>query len=169
MILAADPGLTGAFAVVAYGHVHVKDMPTYTAPAGPRQRDRDFLDFPKIIETLAYFQVLGCEILVIEKVGGIPGQAAHAAFGFGEGAGFIRGAAMVMGYRVELVPPSTWKSAMRCPSDKKKAIGRATELMPAWANLWAPTRGNGSEAQRSGRAEAALMSLYGETVFGALK
>lgn len=165
-MLACDPGITGAFA--AYPAMTVKDMPTFEARAGQRNTLRDFLDRPKILDLLRTFHMLGEDTLVIEQVGGIPGQAAHSAFIFGHGAGFITGAAMALGMRVEEVPPMKWKSAMKVPSDKAKACNRATELFPAYVNLWAAVRGNGSLEQRSGRAEAAMLALYGEKTLGVL-
>jgi len=168
MILACDPGLTGAFAMLSSEALTVRDMPTYRAPAGKRNVDRPFIDRPAVIDLLRLFHALGCDTLVIELVGGIPGQAAHGAFTFGHGAGGVTYAAAVMGYRVVEAPATRWKSAMKVPADKAKAIARATAEFPAYANLWAPVRGNGSESQRSGRAEAALLARYGEMTEGAL-
>lgn len=169
MILACDPGLTGAFALLTGETLAVRDMPTFEAKAGKRNTDRSFLDRSAIIALLGnYAMVLDVDTLVIEHVGGIPGQAAHGAFTFGHGAGGITYAAEAIGYTVHEVPAVRWKSAMKCPADKKRAIDRATEEFPAYANLWAPVRGNGSEAQRSGRAEAALLARYGQMTLEAL-
>lgn len=168
MILACDPGSTGAFAAWDGRNLIVRDMPVRHERAGARQTMRAFIDRPKVIEALGLFAMLGCDTLVIELVGGIPGQAAHSAFTFGHGAGVVTGAALALGYRVEEVPPVRWKSAMKCPADKAKAIERASLLFPAYVNHWAPVRGNGSEAQRSGRAEAAMLALYGAQTLEAL-
>jgi len=168
MILACDPGVTGAFAVLNRDRLIVRDMPTFSEKAGSRNTLRSFIDRPTVVRLLKHYHVLGVDTLVIELVGGIPGQAAHGAFTFGHGAGGVTYAAEALGYRVVEVPPSRWKSAMKVPADKAKAIGRASELFPAYVNLWAPVRGNGSESQRSGRAEAAMLALYGQQTEGAL-
>ena len=168
MILACDPGLTGAFATLEGEGVRTIDMPTRLERAGKRNAERAFLNRPVIIGVLRGFYMLGVDTLVIELVGGIPGQAAHGAFTFGHGAGGITYAAEAIGYTVHEVPAVRWKSAMKCPADKKQAIERATLEFPAYANLWAPVRGNGSEAQRSGRAEAALLARYGQMTLEAL-
>lgn len=168
MILACDPGLTGAFALLDGVKLSLEDMPTFRQAAGKRGTNRAFPDRPKIINLLRHAWVMGCNILVIELVGGIPGQAAHGAFTFGHGAGGITYAAEAIGYTVHEVPAMRWKSAMKCPADKAKAIDRATLEFPAYANLWVAVRGNGSEAQRSGRAEAALLARYGQMMLEAL-
>lgn len=170
MILACDPGITGAFAWFGQGDaLTVRDMPTYKAPAGRRNVDRAFLDRPRIVRLLQELHALYDDLtLVIELVGGIPGQAAHGAFTFGHGAGGITYAAHAIGYRVEEVPAMRWKSAMKVPADKAKAIERANREFPAYVNLWAAVRGNGSESQRSGRAEAALLARYGRMTLEAL-
>lgn len=169
MILACDPGLTGAFCFKpAADRLVVRDMPTFLQRAGKRGSERSFVHRVGVLELLREFNMLGAEILVIELVGGVPGQAAHGAFTFGHGAGGVTYAADALGYRIVEVPAMRWKSAMKVPADKRKAIDRATEEFPAYANLWAPVRGNGSEAQRSGRAEAALLARYGEQTEGAL-
>lgn len=169
MILACDPGLTGAFARLnSHGELYMRDMPTVLRPAGKRNTLRPFADRPNIIDLLRRHFLLGCDTLVIELVGGIPGQAAHGAFTFGHGAGGITYAAEAIGYRVVEVPAMRWKSAMKVPADKAKAIERASEEFPAYVNYWAPIRGNGSLEQRSGRAEAALLARYGQMTEGAL-
>lgn len=169
MILACDPGLTGAFAtLILGGELIVKDMPTREERAGKRNTLRAFLHRPKIVAYLQTAYMLGADTLVIELVGGIPGQAAHGAFTFGHGAGGITYAAEAIGYRVVEVPAVRWKSAMKCPADKAKAIDRASLEFPAYANLWAAVRGNGSIEQRSGRAEASLLARYGEQTLGVL-
>lgn len=169
MILACDPGLTGAFARLnSHGELYMRDMPTVKRPAGKRNVDRPFADRPEILEFLRMQFLLGCDVLVIELVGGIPGQAAHGAFTFGHGAGGITYAAEAMGYRVVEAPAMRWKSAMKVPADKTKAIARASEVFPAYVNHWAGVRGNGSIEQRSGRAEAALLARYGQMTEGVL-
>lgn len=168
MTLACDPGLTGAFAALSGDTLTVRDMPTFQERAGARNTLRSFINEPAIIQVLRSWWLLGEDTLVIELVGGIPGQAAHGAFTFGHGAGLITGAARAIGYRVEKVPAMRWKSALKVPADKAKAVDRATQVFPAYANLWAPVRGNGSLEQRSGRAEAALLARYGQMTLGAL-
>lgn len=161
MILGCDPGITGAFALYDGQALQVLQMPTVKRPAGQRNTLRAFINRGQVLDALMNFRLQGAKTLVIEKVGGMPGQAAHSAFVFGHGAGGVTYAADGMGYRVEEVPAMTWKSALKVPSDKTKAIARASDLLPAWAGCWS----GGSLEARSGRAEAALIAFYGWQVF----
>lgn len=161
MIDACDPGLTGAFAAYSPAGLEVWSMPTFKQAAGKLGRDRPFPDEPAIVEHLRMRRMLGGEILLIEQVGGIPGQAAHGAFTFGHGAGFISGAAMALGFRVERVSPMRWKSALKVPANKRRAIARASELFPEHYHLW-------SLMKDDGKAEAAMLALYGWQTMGEL-
>lgn len=161
MILGIDPGLDGAFALLGEA-LAVRQMPTVLRAVSGKPKPRRFIDRTACVELLKGFRLLGAETFVVERVMGVEGQSVHGAFMFGHGAGGITYAAEALGYRVEEVPPATWKTALRVPSDKKLAVARADALLPAWVNLWT----GGSLPARSGRAEAALIALYGQQVFG---
>jgi hypothetical protein len=160
MILAVDPGLTGAFAYYDGAALAVRDMPTYVAKAGARRTDRKFIDEAAIVN-MVRSAARNAKILVIEQVGGIPGQSASSAFVFGKGVGVIVGAAHAFGLRIETVAPATWKSALRVPADKRAARARASELLPGCATLW-PLQ------KHDGRAESSMIALWGWQVFGEL-
>ena len=72
----------------------------------------------------------GFDRLIIEDVGGFCGKGlpGSAMFNFGFGCGVIRGAAMALGYRVELVRPQVWTKAF--------ALGtaRASGSKTVWKN-----------------------------------
>lgn len=166
---ACDPGLTGAFAVYgSRGLVDVTEMPTYEAKAGVLNRERTFLDEARILAYLQGRTMCGASHLIIEQVGGIPGQAAHGAFNFGHGAGLIKGIALALGMVVELVPAVRWKAAMKCPADKDLATQRATDLMPNDAWRWRIARNVRTKAQANGNAEAAMIAYYGWQTRGQL-
>lgn len=168
MILAVDPGLSGALARYDGQHLSILDMPTYVAKAGKRQVDRRFLDEPELVR-LVQMCGMECDWLIMEQVGGIPAQSASSAFTFGRGVGVIIGAAIGIGIRREEVHPATWKSALRVPADKRAARVRASELLPAYSGLWAIVRNECDQEQASGRAEAAMIALWGWQVFGPQK
>jgi crossover junction endodeoxyribonuclease RuvC len=75
-------------------------------------------------------------------------------FRFGYGAGAIEGVLAGLGIEVVLVAPTVWKPAMRLGSDKGRARAEAQRLFPALASLFGRVRDDG-------RAEAALLGLYG--------
>jgi hypothetical protein len=168
IVLACDPGVDGAFALWNGAALSARAMPTYLKPAGARQTERRFIDRAAVVALLAEWRLHGAELLAIEKIGGFEGQSVHGAFMFGHGAGGVTYAAEALGYRIEEIPPATWKTALKVPADKKLACARATALLPAWADLWAEVRGNGSLAARSGKAEAALIALYARQTLGPL-
>lgn len=161
MILAVDPGISGALARYDGQHLSILDMPTFVAKAGKRQVDRRFINEPELVR-LVQMCGMECDWLIMEQVGGIPAQSASSAFTFGRGVGVIVGAAIGIGIRREEVHPATWKSALRVPADKRAARVRASELLPAYSGLW-PLQ------KHDGRAEAAMIALWGWQVKGALQ
>lgn len=161
-VLGVDPGLDGAFALYDGRNLSVVQMPTELRAVSGKPKPRRFIVRSRVVNVLRAAGVIDAPLVVTERVMGVEGQSVHGAFMFGHGAGGISYAADALGYRVEEVPPATWKSALKVPSDKAKAVERATALLPAWCNLWS----GGSLAARSGRAEAALIALYGLQVFG---
>ena len=156
MILAVDPGVTGALAWTDGFALAVRDMPTEQATVNRKERR---VISATGLEHMLRTARLHADVLVIEQVGGMPGQSGPAAFTFGYGAGLLTGMAKVLGYRVELVAPARWKAAMDCPADKDGARARASQAWPRWAGLWA-------RKMDHGRAEASLLALYGWKVFG---
>lgn len=159
-ILAVDPGKSGALALFegATRKLQVMDMPTYVKKAGVRQTDRAFIDEDTLFRAVAGWGLLA-DHLYIEEVGGLPNQAAAGAFKFGRGVGVIIGAAISASLPRTEVHPTTWKSAMKVPADKRAARARASELLPEYAGLW-PLQ------KHDGRAEASLLALYGWKMLG---
>jgi hypothetical protein len=145
MILACDPGLSGAF----FWRGDVADMPTYA------KDKRRCIDERGVFALVEDYRDAGAVRLVIEDVHGAPGQSAPAAFNFGYGVGIIIGAAIAAGLELERVAPQVWKRALKVPADKRASRARASELLPAFSHLW-------PLAKHDGRAEAAMLALYAE-------
>lgn len=161
LIIAIDPGQSGAIACydTQLGKLDIADMPTETRG----EKGKCVIDARAVYELLSIWKDAGAEVCFVEQVWGIRGQAAGAAFIFGEGYGTVCAAALILGYRLERIPAATWKAALKVPADKSAAITRASEMIPTHRSLWAgDRRGKGSLPQRSGRAEAAMIALYGE-------
>lgn len=153
-ILACDPGLGGAlcFYDPKLGRMEVDDMPTFTKKTGKSAKRRT-LDEHALFDLVGKWKAEGAVHLYIEAVGGLPGQSAPAAFNFGSGYGAVRMAAIAHGLSIEAVPPATWKTALRVPSNKHGARQRASEMIPTHRHLW-------PRVKDDGRAEAALLALY---------
>jgi crossover junction endodeoxyribonuclease RuvC len=79
-------------------------------------------------------------------------------FAFGRAAGLLEGALAGLGIPVTLVTPQEWQKGMRVIGGKDGARARAAELWPGQAGLFARVKDDG-------RADAALMASYGQTLF----
>jgi crossover junction endodeoxyribonuclease RuvC len=151
MILGIDPGAGGALAVVSGGSVvAVWDMPTVEVRSkrGTKRRVDP-------VALAAIVRECGACSGVVELVGSRPGEGHVGAFSFGKAAGFAEMAVAAAGIPYTLVPPASWKAALRVPADKDAARLRASQLMPKAAKHW-PLK------KHDGRAEAALLALWGE-------
>lgn len=100
--------------------------------------------------------------LYMEEVNASPQMGVVSAFSFGEGKGVLLGVSAAMGVPTTLVKPTQWKKQMRVPADKRAAVQRASQLFPAVAHLFKGPRGGVFD----GRAEAALIALYGAMELG---
>jgi crossover junction endodeoxyribonuclease RuvC len=156
MIIACDPGLSGALALWCWktGRLDVVRMPVQQKQIAGRKL-RTVIDEGEVLSSFQAFAAMGATHLFIEAVGGLPGQSAPAAFNFGQGYGAVRVAALAAGLALEAVPPAVWKQALKVPKDKHAARHRASEMIPTHRHLW-------SMAKDDGLAEAALLALYGE-------
>lgn len=181
-VLGIDPGGTGALALYAPGipertvnaksafavpevpeTLHVWDMPTNEVTVGSTKRKR--LDMLGLLELFDNLCLAGApDRILVEQVGGMPGQASGFAFGFGVGA--LHMALTCRGLRFDVVTPTMWKKAIKAPKDKAEAVVRAEELLPAFRDRWrVPHKTQrGKTVVRPDRAEAALLAYYGATV-----
>ena len=112
-ILGVDPGVSGGFSIQ-----HAKGIAVY--PMGKTQGDT--LELLRMFDAIA---ASGSKVAIIEEQRGFtkPGQEGMASkmFTFGEGYGFIQGALMMAGWRIELVHPRKWQTALSLGSAKSHA------------------------------------------------
>lgn len=167
-VIGVDGGNNGAFAVLNHrtGKIErIIDMPVFHMTINGKQRKR--IDSVGVLDLLRMEQMLGCELVMIEAVGGRPRQNASAAFVFGYGIGLIYMACIALKLPIETTPPTEWKKLMRMPGKKDtegakkkekdgKIISRADELMPDARDMWRTPKG----AYRVDRAEAACIAKY---------
>jgi crossover junction endodeoxyribonuclease RuvC len=99
----------------------------------------------------------------LERVQSSQQMGVTSAFRFGLGYGVIIGVIAALGWPIEYVTPQKWKKALRVPAEKDDARERACQLLPRDAELWTPRRLVMNALQSSGRADAALIALYGAT------
>ena len=149
-----DLGLTGAIALyVPHSDVLlVTDVPVHELKRnGKIRREPDVLAICDIIKDCAAY---GDVRVWIEHVSAMPGEGAVGAFTFGKVVGLLTGICAANRLIVERVTPSVWKRAMAVPADKDAARARASQLLPQHSRTW-PLK------KHDGRAEAALIALYG--------
>lgn len=142
-----DPGVRGAIAHIEGEQLIIHDMPTVTV--GKKGKAR--------VDAAALASMLRClnpDHVWVEDVHAMPGNGAVSMFSFGMAFGFAYGVPLALGLPVTLIGPAQWKSAMRCGVDNARA--RASQLLPRHASMWPLVK-------HDGRAEAALIALYGST------
>jgi hypothetical protein len=146
VILGIDPGLTGAIAF------YYLDSPggivVYDIPVADGEVDTDTL--------AATIKGLAPTMAVIERVGAMPGQGVSSTFKFGTVYGALRAVVSVLQIPQHLVTPAKWKAHFRLSKDKEEARARALQLWPG--------AGYFARKKDHGRAEAALIALYGAEV-----
>ena len=151
-----DPELTGAIAIYAPSNqkselsFDVFDMPTTEYLSGRKKRTE--VNPAALAQKLR--PLVGGAAAIIEKVGARPGQGVVSMFRFGQSYGAVIGVIATLGIRYTLVPPATWKRALNMPPGKDAARYIASQRFPEHAHHW-PLK------KHHGRAEAALIALYG--------
>lgn len=145
-ILGVDPGRTGAIAIIDHHGqiIDIEDMPPATGAAlGACIRS--------LLDDLASWTI---DRAYVEAVHSMPRQGVRSVWTFAEGHGAILGALGALGIPVELVPPATWKKAMRVTANKGTSRQRALELWPSEAERF-------RRVKDDGRAEACLIAEHG--------
>lgn len=152
LVIGADPGLHGALAFYypKTGALLIYDIPTHTLTRNGKNKSE--------IDVMALANIAACAFgagrahAFIEAVGSMPGQGVSSVFAFGKAYGILLG--VLAGLPRTDVRPQVWKKALGVPADKDGARARASQLFPAYAAEW-------KLVKHDGRAEAALIALYG--------
>lgn len=147
IILAIDPGLTGALAVISTlqpNHVAVYDMPVVDGGINHGQ-------LHNMIKTWTP------DIAYIERVSAMPRDGVVSAFKFG--CSFTSACVVVnlLNISTRLVTPASWKKAMKVaggPAGKEECRKMAIDMFPA-------NREHFARIKDHNRAEAALLAVYG--------
>lgn len=148
MLVGIDPGASGAIAWISdEGHlIEARDLPVQ------KVNGRSVL-MPAVLADMLAGDRRPVHAY-LERVSTRPGEGHVGAFAFGRGFGMIEGVLAALGIAVTLVTPGEWKKAQRIPADKGAARARASQLWPGLAGTF-------SRVKDDGRAEAALIALYG--------
>jgi crossover junction endodeoxyribonuclease RuvC len=149
--LGIDPGVRGGLAIVSSANgvgalVDVIDIPT----VGDGARER--------VDVAAVRDFIRCHspvFALIERAQAMPRQGASSGFKYGRAVGALEAAVVLCAVPLELVEPVAWKRFWHLPAkDKERSRQKALELFPAAHSLLARKLDHG-------RAEAALIALYG--------
>jgi crossover junction endodeoxyribonuclease RuvC len=159
-VVGIDPGATGALAFLTLAadglalDVECIDLPTM------RIGSRTHLDayaLARLIDARSGEQPsadIPLSAAIIEQGGARPQNGRVGAAAFWLGLGEIRGIIAAHFIPLEIVSPFAWKRGLRIVGDKDASRARASSLLPRWSDQWARKCDHG-------RAEAALIALYG--------
>jgi len=151
IIIGIDPGIKGALAFLRDGVVvDVIDAPVVGTGNGPRQ-ELDLPQMARIIDATVRAETVHA---FIEQVGAMPGQGVSSMFSFGRSYGGALGVLAGLFIATTRLTPQQWKREFNVGKDKEQSRRRASELMPDATGFW-PLK------KHDGRAEAALLALYG--------
>jgi len=148
MILGIDPGLSGALAFLD-DELLIYDIPTLEISRNGKKKRQ--IDLQGLLALFGMYNVRHC---YLESVNAMPGQGVSSMFQMGRGFGQIEMGLASYKIPVTYITPQVWKKKLGVPKDKDGARSRASQLIPAEAHQW-------DLKKHHGRAEAALIALYG--------
>ncbi len=155
MILAADPGASGALAVLHDDGTIADcwDVPTVAVKVGGKTRNR--ISVPVLASQVHDWQIKTVRLQgLLENVGPMPHDGSQQAFGMGYAKGILEGIFTAFTIPYTLVTPATWKRALWLTSDKGASRMLAMRLWPESAQFFA-------RVKDADRAEACLLAHYG--------
>ena len=152
-IFGIDPGYTGAIAIYwpEANKLEMHDMPIMLNHAG-----KNIIDCHALLNILE--PATKTRFAVVERVGSMPGQGVSSVFRFGEGYGMLQACIAANKHPMHFVTPAKWKGHFGLNRDKGVSRSKAMERFPEYAQLF-------SRVKDDGRAEAALIALYGAENF----
>ena len=148
-----DPGLSGAIALYdpKTQAITITDTPTLNVKVGKKQRRQ-----VDLYALARWADLYGASIIkaTIESVHTMPGQGVASSGAFMRAFGNVEMAIVSAFVATEYVSPQKWKKHFGLTADKDESRRAASRLLPRSAHLWARVKDDG-------RAEAALLALYG--------
>lgn len=155
LIIGVDPGLDGAIAFLnTSGHLSILDMPTRLKKVSGK--NRRFIDVERLVERFDRHDLIH---VFVEQQSTRSGLAAQSVLKTGTGYGVLLGIIAANYHEHTIITPQKWKKHFDVTRDKKLTQKKATELMPKAAHKWPLVK-------HDGRAEAALIALYGARELG---
>lgn len=167
VVVGIDPGYTGALVLLTdFGCVEARPMPIFEEKN--RGKTRREVDGDTMADILTDWLIAGPlrvhdSHVFIEKVQAMPTikngkrtpQGSSSSFKFGEAAGIVRGVVSGLHLPRTRIAPASWKAKVGLIGrDKDAARQKATELYPAYRELW-------RTKNRVGIADALLIAHVG--------
>lgn len=150
--LGIDPGNYGAIAFFEAGRLYgIDSMPIVKRKVGKGTR------VEMCVESFAAnMRIHSPHQAFLEEVGARPGQGVTGMFSFGRGLGRIEGVLTALGIDIIKVYPQTWTKKMDV-WEKGHSCRIAAKLWPEFTDVFL----KGNKQKCSGRADAALIGLFG--------
>jgi len=154
IIVAIDPGLTGAIAWLSVADDKIDLLAVHDIPTATTTQNRKKKSQLLMAATVPLIRTPFCvAAVIIEEVSAMPGQGVTSMFRFGYTAGALAGLASGLGLPVHFIRPQEWQRAVRQPKgDKDAGRLRANQIFPNHAHLFA-------RKMDHNRADAALIGL----------
>jgi crossover junction endodeoxyribonuclease RuvC len=129
----------------------VRDIPVHALTRGGKAKRE--VDVQALVDTVSVWSERRPTV-IIENSTPMPGQGSASTFSFGKTFGLIYGVCAANKLVIVKVAAAKWKRDLAVPKDKDGARARASVLLPKHSANW-PLK------KHDGRAEAALLALYG--------
>ena len=152
LIYGIDPGFTGAIALYWPNSPYESNLEVYDMPVMKNPKGKTIINPHGVLDILA--NEGGKSLAVIEQVAAMRGQGVSSMFRFGEGYGHLQMACAACKLPTKYVTPASWKKHFGLSRDKGLSRSLAIQRFPNQAGLFA-------RAKDDGRAEAALLALFG--------
>ena len=153
VIIGVDPGAHGAICIMRDQKIiELFDMPTLQVKVGKSTKTRVSAE---LLASELHYWHCDIKIAVIEAVTASPQMGVSSSFAFGQAFGILTGYFAGIGAPVQLVTPAKWKRDIGINASKDGARLKATQV-------WPEDAGEFKRVKDDGRAEAALIALWGE-------
>jgi crossover junction endodeoxyribonuclease RuvC len=159
IVVGIDPGAAGALALVIDGQLHsVVDIPTFIITKN--RKNTTVVNAYELTAILQSWETEGIwpgGRVIIESIAARPQQGVSTMFSMGRNYGTIEGVVCALDLPISYVTPKDWKKRAGLINQTKDASRRlATQTWPTHADDF-------RLGKHDGRAEAALIAIYGVT------
>ena len=149
IVMAIDPGLSGALAVfIDDVLIDIIDTPTHELTRNNKTKRQISAS-----GLAAIFRDYKPDHVIVEKVSAMPGQGVTSMFSFGRSFGVIEGIVGAFEIPVTYVTPGVWTKGIGRGAGKDASRARACELYPSHQKSFARVKDDG-------RADAVLIGAW---------